>query len=124
RRFSIGSANALTDADGRDASRAEARQQEIARGLRDGGFFSVPAKDLARLVADGLDAAPLVRRCAATDDPLLKAYRSAALVAANVKGAVHADRVEVAFASRAPSGPLKSAVKLDQIVWARSPVRF
>jgi galactokinase/mevalonate kinase-like predicted kinase len=124
RRYSIGSANALTAAADRDASRAEARQQEIARGLQEGGFFSVPAKELALLIAGGLDAAPLVRRCAATDDPLLKAYRSAALVAALVKGALHADRVEVPFASRAPGGLLKSTVKLDQIVWARSPVRF
>jgi galactokinase/mevalonate kinase-like predicted kinase len=124
RRYSIGSANALTDAAERDADRAASRQEEIARGLRKGGFFSVPAPEFARLVADGLDAASLVRRCAQTDDPLLKAYRSAALVAANVKGALHADRVEVPFASRAKAGPLKSAVKLDQIVWARSPVRL
>ena len=63
-------------------------------------------------------------RCAATDEPLLKAYRSAALRAAHVRGSPPADRVEVPFAPRAAGGPLKCAVKLDQIVWARSPVRL
>jgi galactokinase/mevalonate kinase-like predicted kinase len=75
-------------------------------------------------VSAGLDPAPLVSRLAATDEPLLKAYRSAALTAAGVDGVPPADRVEVSFARRGSVGALRCAVKLDQIVWARSPVRL
>jgi galactokinase/mevalonate kinase-like predicted kinase len=124
KRFSIAEANGRTDAGERDAARAEARRTEIARGLGAGGFFAISAPDLSELVADGLDTASLVSRLHATDDPLLKSYRSAALLAARVPGVTSADRVEVPFAPRAPGGPLRCAVKQDQIVWARSPVRF
>jgi galactokinase/mevalonate kinase-like predicted kinase len=124
RRFSLAEANAATDAADRDAARADARRREIARGLSAGGFFSVPAQELAELAADGLDTASLVKRMEATDEPLLKAYRCAALLAAGVSGVPPAARVEVPFARRAAGGPLRCAVKQDQIVWARSPVRF
>jgi fucokinase / fucose-1-phosphate guanylyltransferase len=124
RRYSISAANALADAAARDAERRDARRQEMARGLKAGGFFAIPASELAELVSDGLNPASLVKRCAETDEPLLKAYRSAALRAANVGGVPAVDRVEVPFAPRAAGGPLKCSVKLDQIVWARSPLRL
>jgi galactokinase/mevalonate kinase-like predicted kinase len=124
KRFSIAAVNARTDAGIRDGERAEARRMEIARGMEARGFFAIPARELAELVADGLDTEALVRRFQATDEPLLKSYRSAALLAARVPGIPGADRVEVPFASRDAGGPLRCAVKQDQIVWARSPVRF
>ncbi len=123
-RYSIARVNALTDSAARDSERLEARKIEMKRGLENGGFFSMPAMDLAELVKDGLDPAPLVRRCAATDEPLLKAYRSAALRGAHVPHVPVADRVEVPFAPKAAGGTLRCAVKLDQIVWARSSVRL
>ena len=123
-RFSIAMANAATDAGVRDTGRAEARRMEIARGLGAGGFFALSALDFAELASVGLDTASLVKRLQATDDPLLKSYRSAVLRAARVPGVPSVDRVEVPFASRAVAGPLRCAVKQDQIVWARSPVRF
>lgn len=124
KRYSISAANVLTDAAVRDAARAEARRTEIARGLGAGGFFAISAVELAELVTDGLETASLVRRLQATDEPLLKSYRRAALLASRVAGVPSADRVEVSFAPRAAGGPLRCAVKQDQIVWARSPVRF
>ncbi len=124
RRYSIAEANALTDAAARDTERSEARRLEMVRGLRTGGFFAIPAPELSELVADGLDPADLVKRCAETDEPLLKAYRSAALHAARVADVPSVDRVELAFAPRAARGNLRCAVKLDQIVWARSPLRL
>ncbi|MGA2612688.1 MAG: L-fucokinase [Spirochaetia bacterium] len=124
RRYSLAEANACTDAVARDVGRCEVRSREIGRALESGGFFAIPASELAELVAGGLDATLLVRRCAATDEPLLKAYRSAALRAAGVNGIAAVDRVEVPFAPRAAGGHLRCAVKLDQIVWARSPVRL
>ncbi|MGA2977846.1 MAG: L-fucokinase [Spirochaetia bacterium] len=123
-RLSISEANARSSAAVRDAARAEARRTEIARGLGAGGFFAISAQELAELVSEGLDTASLVKRFQATDEPLLKSYRSAALLAAGVPGVPSADRVEVPFAPRAAGGPLSCAVKQDQIVWARSPVRF
>ena len=124
KRVSIAEANARTDAGERDTARSEARRTEIAHGLVTGGFFAISAQELAELAADGLETGSLVRRFQATDEPLLKSYRSAALLAARVPGIASADRVEVPFASRAAGGPLRCAVKQDQIVWARSPVRF
>jgi galactokinase/mevalonate kinase-like predicted kinase len=123
-RYSIAKANALTDAGARDQERLEARRAEMTQGLQNGGFFAIPVRDLAELVENGLDADPLIRRCTATDEPLLKAYRSATLRGAGVRGVPMADRVEVPFAPRAFAGTLRCAVKLDQIVWARSPVRL
>jgi galactokinase/mevalonate kinase-like predicted kinase len=124
RRFSLAGANARTDAAARDAERAEARRRDIARGIENGGFFAIPSVEFADLARGDLDVAALVRRCAATDEPLLKAYRSAALRAAGVDGVPPVERVEVPFAPRASGGALRCAVKLDQIVWARSPVRL
>ena len=124
RRYSLAEANARTDAADRDAARAEARRTEIGRGLGAGGFFAITAQELGELVADGLDTASLVKRLQSTDDPLLKSYRSAALRAARVPGVPAAERVELPFAPRAAGGTLRCAVKQDQIVWARSPVRF
>jgi galactokinase/mevalonate kinase-like predicted kinase len=124
RRYSISSANASTDAVSRDEERENVRGRELSRRLRAGGFFAVPALDFADLVADGLETADLVKRCSATDDPLLKGYRSAVLRAAHVNGAPSVDRVEVPFAVRAAGRLLRCTVKLDQIVWARAPVRL
>jgi fucokinase / fucose-1-phosphate guanylyltransferase len=124
RRFSIAGANTHTDAAVRDAERAEARKREVARGMENGGFFAIPSVEFADLLAYGLDVGSLVRRCATTDEPLLKAYRSAALRAAGVSGVAAVERVEVPFAPRAAGGPLGCTVKLDQIVWARAPVRL
>ena len=124
RRYSMATVNALTDAVARDRERWEARRLEMVQGLQAGGFFAIPAIELVELVKDGLNTAPLVKRCAETDEPLLKAYRSAALRAARVSGVPPVDRVEVPFAPRATGGSLRCAVKLDQIVWARSSVRL
>ena len=104
KRCSIAAANAGTDAGARDLERQEARRIVMTRGLENGGFFAVPAQELSEMVRGGLDAAPLVTRCAATDEPLLKAYRSAALRGSGVPGVPVADRVEVPFAPRAFAG--------------------
>ncbi|HUW39937.1 MAG TPA: L-fucokinase [Rectinemataceae bacterium] len=124
RRLSIAAANASSDAAGRDAEREEARRAELAAALGRGGFSALSALDFAALVPLGLDLQSLAGRCAATDEPLLKAYRSALLRAAGVQGLPASDRIELSFASSAPAGELRCAVKLDQIVWARAPLRL
>ncbi|MGO8693351.1 MAG: L-fucokinase [Rectinemataceae bacterium] len=124
RRYSIAEANGLSDAAFRDGEREEARRVELAAALGRGGFSAVSALDFVDLVPLGLDLGALSERCASTDEPLLKAYRNALLRAAGVRGLAAADRIEVAFAGTASAGELRCAVKLDQIVWARAPLRL
>jgi galactokinase/mevalonate kinase-like predicted kinase len=124
RRHSIAGANALSDAAERDREREEARRLQLAAALERGGFSALSERDFAALLPLGLDLPRLAERCAATDEPLLKAYRSALLRAAGVPGLGAADRIEVSFAGTDRSRPLRCAVKLDQIVWARAPLRL
>ncbi len=82
----------------RDAERAEARRSEIARGLGAGGFFAISSRDLAELVADGLDTAPLVKRLHGhrrSAAEILPKRRASCRARARSPGA---DRVEVPFA--------------------------
>jgi galactokinase/mevalonate kinase-like predicted kinase len=123
-RASIREANELSDASARDEERSSIRSFELSTALRRGGFFSVSAEDLAACVRGGLDPAPLADRYRATDDPLLKAYRGAALRKAAAGIVPGADRIEVSFAQRRGNAPLHASVKLDQIVWARAPARL
>jgi len=123
-RISIARANELTDAVGRDRERSRMREAELSAVLSRGGFFALPSEDFAAIVAGGLDTAPLVRRYASTDDPLLKAYRGAVLRRAGVEGIPSGERIELNFAPRLRGGALRISVKQDQIVWARSPARF
>jgi galactokinase/mevalonate kinase-like predicted kinase len=123
-RVSIREANELSDASVRDKERSALREAELSAALRRGGFFSVSAEDLAACVKGGLDPAPLADRYRATDDPLLKAYRGAALRKASSGIVPDSDRIEVSFAQHRGNAPLRASVKLDQIVWARSPARL
>jgi galactokinase/mevalonate kinase-like predicted kinase len=84
----------------------------------------MPAADLARIVGAGFDPAPLRERFEKTEDPLLKWYRGTALAVAGLGRIVSPERVGVQFAQRGGRGALKVNVKLDQIVWARSPARL
>jgi galactokinase/mevalonate kinase-like predicted kinase len=124
RRISIATANELSDALERDRERSRMREAELSAVLRRGGFFAIPGEDFAILAASGIDTAPLVERYASTDDPLLKAYRGAALRRAGVEGIPSGERIELNFAPERCGGPLRISVKEDQIVWARSPARF
>ncbi|MDA8426087.1 MAG: hypothetical protein M0Z80_08100, partial [Treponema sp.] len=124
RRHSIAGANALSDAAARDLEREEARRLQLAAALGRGGFSAVSARDFVALVPLGLDLRRLAERRDATDEPLLKAYRGALLRAAGLPDPGASDRIEVSFAGPDRSRPLRCAVKLDQIVWARAPLRL
>jgi galactokinase/mevalonate kinase-like predicted kinase len=124
RRISIAWANENSDACARDRERSRMREAELEAALGRGGFFALSARDLAALVSDGLDAAVLVERYATTDDPLLKSYRGAALRKAGVAGIPAGERIEMNFAPNLGGEGLRISVKLDQIVWARSPARL
>ena len=124
RRISIAWANDNSDAVERDRERSLMREAELSAALEHGGFFALPAADLATLASAGLDSDPLVARYFSTDDPLLKAYRGAALRKAGVAGIPPGERIEVNFAPRMGGEGLRISVKEDQIVWARSPARL
>ena len=123
-RVSLSWANAKSDALQRDKERSGARAALLSARLATGGFFAISAGDLSALVSAGLDPAPLVERYRRTDDPLLKAYRGSALARAGIEGLGVSERVELDFASASRAQSLRVAVKLDQIVWARSPARL
>jgi galactokinase/mevalonate kinase-like predicted kinase len=124
RRVSLSWANLRSDAIARDEERAMIRAELLEASLGRGGFFAISAADLSTLLASGLDSRALVERYRYTDDPLLKAYRGSILRAAGVPGIPALDRIELNFAPRMPASGLKIALKLDQIVWARSPARL
>jgi len=126
-RISLAKANELSDVLARDRERSRMRELELAAVLERGGFFSIPAADfaiLARPDAGGIDAAALGARYASTDDPLLKAYRGAALRRAGLRGIPRDERIELDFAPMLNGKSLRISVKEDQIVWARSPARL
>jgi galactokinase/mevalonate kinase-like predicted kinase len=124
RRISIAQANEGSDAVARDAERWSVRAAELGAALDRGGFFAIPARDLAALASGGFATSALAERYSSTDEPLLKAYRGAALRRAGAPGIPAAERIEVNFAPRPQGAGLRVSVKLDQIVWARSPARF
>jgi len=124
RRYSIAELNGLSDAALRDEEREDARRIALAQTLNHCGFFAVSARDFRELATRGLDLGALTARCAATEDPLLKVYRSSLLRSVGAEGFSQADRIEVSFAPSGGTRELRCALKLDQIVWARAPLRL
>ena len=85
----------------------------------------IPRGESAELVALGLTTENcdlLVKQLAETRDPLLAAYRRQALRDLGV--ALSSEYVPLGFIAPARVAALHPAVKEDQIVWARGPVRL
>ncbi len=123
-RLSYSLVNAATSAVLRDEERAQARKSELTRSIERGGFFAISGRDFRTLVQAGLGTETLVERHRGTDDPLLKIYRGTLLRSAGVEGLGEERGLEVRFAPHRSKPGLSISVKLDQIVWARSPVRL
>jgi galactokinase/mevalonate kinase-like predicted kinase len=123
-RISIRRANELSNAERRDEERRQMRASELASALGKGGFFAAPARDVAVCIPLGLDAKEMAARYKRTDDPLLKAYRGAVLRTATQGIVSDSERIDIHFAHRSGALDLRAKVKLDQIVWARSPARL
>ncbi len=124
RRLSLAEANALSDAIARDAERAAARSLALREGIVRSGLVAVSRADFLALpdLAGALPALEEAYR--SMDDPLLREYRRSLLAAAGSREAAPSGRVEFSFSAAGAGTTLACALKEDQIVWSRSPLRF
>jgi galactokinase/mevalonate kinase-like predicted kinase len=127
-RLSLRALNSVTDVTVRDARRQELRTKALAAQLDAGrGWRTASSKDVAAAVAAGTDPAQLAEKARATVDPVLRLYRSATLAAATAAGGTvetPGARQQLHFLRQGRWRVAARAVKSDQIVWARSPVRL
>lgn len=124
-RRSLKSLNESADVLARDLERTALRKtllREVV--LRKTGWRHASLPDLEEAFSHPQDWPSLKEIYAGTDDPLLKAYRRRHLTA--LIGPVFDEpAAEIDFLGAASgAAPLSLAVKQDQIVWARSPVRL
>jgi galactokinase/mevalonate kinase-like predicted kinase len=97
-------------------------RERLACGI---GWNAVAKNDFVHIVK-GSDLKPALRKIlAATDDDLLRAYRSTLLasIAAVPRSAARFAEINY-LRDRSAAAALAPAIKDDQIVWARSPVRL
>ncbi len=124
-RLSLRALNAASDPAARDQARSVRRAARLRRRVLDGaGWHSAFSKDLASAtVAD--DRQRLSQLAGATIEPILSDYRHETLSSlgfgANPVGRPSGN---YRFVSAGAFVPTARAVKSDQIVWARSPVRL
>lgn len=133
RRYNLMELNDLVDALDRDDRRAKIRASEIRKNVLAGrGWHSLCVADIGMIFGaekKDADMASLRHILMQTDDPLLRQYREATI--REVDDVWSTDLTvqaphQLSFLSVSSSIPisLKAAVKKDQIVWARCPVRF
>mgnify|MGYP006267177429 CR=1 FL=1 len=124
-RYSLRELNQHSDPAARDARRQEIRTRQLAAQLSAGrGWRTASGHDVAAAVGAGADTEVLKQMLQATADPVLRLYRSATLAHAGVATAVTHDGSNLRFLAEGSWLARRRAVKADQIVWARSPVRL
>jgi galactokinase/mevalonate kinase-like predicted kinase len=127
RRLSLGQIQEADDPVRREDRRVLHRRAWLRERLRaERGWRDVSALDFASTFDDEAWRSPLAAWLDRTDDPLLRAYRER-LFRAIAPGARAASRLpEIDYVSPASGErpPLRPALKEDQIVWARAPVRL
>jgi len=126
RRFSLHEVQSRDDVLQREDRRIELRREQLRELFRRGhGWQGVSASDFASTFGGDGEAPSLREWLERTDDPVLRAYRER-LYRAIAPGAARGSRLpEIEYVSRARAGPpLRLALKEDQIVWARAPVRL
>jgi galactokinase/mevalonate kinase-like predicted kinase len=127
RRWSIREIAAAESLADREENRALIRQELLGKAISSGhGWVSISEWDFRRALADA-DHESLRAICDATEDDLLKIYRRK-LVDAIAPRSLKSDSIVSLGVNYLEGGvnigALRRAVKLDQIVWARSPVRL
>ena len=122
-RLSIRELNEQTDVNAREASRIEARKQEIrSLILRGKGWHLISAPDFQDVFSGTGDVTALHEQCEKTDDVLLRAYRRAT-ISRCLPEPLPVETISFVGETSARQ-KLSMRIKEDQIVWARSPIRF
>jgi galactokinase/mevalonate kinase-like predicted kinase len=126
-RLSLAAIQEADDPGRREDRRIAIRQRLLRERFKRGqGWLGVSARDFAQTFADAGWYQPLSDWLAHTDDALLRLYRARLLRSIAPPGIVGQESLpEIEYVS--PSGEpaaLKLALKEDQIVWARAPVRL
>jgi galactokinase/mevalonate kinase-like predicted kinase len=126
RRLSLAEIQEKDDAVRREDRRLALRGEGLRGLFRLGhGWRDVSARDFEAAFPGEADRPMLESWLGRTDDPLLRAYRER-LYRAVAPATRPASRLpEIEYVSRGPGRvPLRPALKEDQIVWARAPVRL
>jgi len=124
-RLSLASINARSDAVLRDEERRAKRRTELREAIARSGLSAIGASDFIEVQNGQAPSSSLEEAWAETNDPLLKRYRGALLAAA---GSPAAQKTLAAplptYVGIGTAARLSCAIKRDQIVWARAPLRF
>jgi galactokinase/mevalonate kinase-like predicted kinase len=126
RRLSLAEIQERDDAVRREDRRVFLRQERLREHFRLGhGWRDVSARDFAAAFAGEDDRPMLQAWLERTDDALLRAYRERLFRAIAPAAEATVSLPEIEYVSRGLSRPpLRPALKEDQIVWARAPVRL
>ena len=126
RRLSLAAIQDRDDPARREERRLALRRELLRERFRAGrGWRDVSAADFASAFAPAEWTQPLAAWLDRTDDPLLRAYRERSFRALAPGGRSASRSPEIDYVSHAAGErPLRSALKEDQIVWARAPVRL
>jgi len=126
-RYSINELNELSDVDERERRRIEFRKRKLREQIdRNLGWKNISAADFAGTFSKN-DLSRLRDFFERTDNNLLRSYRHSLLKKLDDDLGRNADskNFDIAYISETEyAHRLKKGVKDDQIVWARSPVRF
>ncbi len=124
-RVSLNWLNERTDPVKRDLSRTMYRAGLLAQSIGSSrGWQSVSHADLRAALGEGLTANSLEAQIARTSDDLLRRYRSTSFGSAS-RVEVRQDTPRIlTFVNPGRWQAHSRGIKRDQIVWARSPVRF
>ncbi len=120
RRWTLAELNAADSADARESARVALRTELLRESILSGhGWQSLPAADFESAFPEGEDRGALQARVVEERDPLVRIYRGETLRIGTQSS------IQVSYLSDLTIPPrLTRAVKSDQIVWARSPVRM
>ncbi len=125
RRLSLHEIQDRDDVLQREDRRVALRQEQLEEQFRRGhGWQAVSARDFEATFGGGQGQDHLGTWLQKTDDPVLRAYRER-LFRTIAPGTSASRLPQIEYVSRKTDGPpLRLALKEDQIVWARAPVRL
>lgn len=127
RRLSLWEIQEADDPVRREDRRVERRREWLRERFRaERGWRDVGVVDFASTFDGPEWRAPLEAWLDRTDDPLLRAYRERLFraIAPGTRGASRLPEIDYVSPATGERPPLRPALKEDQIVWARAPIRL